>query len=90
MLSCVHMTKHLLLSLKFQFPAAMDPLDTLWLVTILAFVVTFLWARCLSGRKLNLPPGPRGTPILGYLPFLGMNHHVMFSELSKTYGPILR
>ncbi|GMP95939.1 hypothetical protein CsSME_00044797 [Camellia sinensis var. sinensis] len=37
-----------------------------------------------------LPPGPRGVPILGSIPFLGTNLHKSFSELAHRYGPIYK
>ncbi|KAL8503643.1 hypothetical protein ACS0TY_022394 [Phlomoides rotata] len=37
-----------------------------------------------------LPPGPRGLPILGYLPFLKVNLHLQFTQLAHKYGPIYR
>ncbi|KAF9617137.1 hypothetical protein IFM89_034288 [Coptis chinensis] len=41
-------------------------------------------------NKVPLPPGPRGLPIVGYLPFLNSNLHVCFANLAKTYGPIIK
>lgn len=41
-------------------------------------------------KRPKLPPGPAGCPILGYLPFLGRNHHAMFRDLARTYGPVVR
>ncbi|GFZ01920.1 cytochrome P450, family 706, subfamily A, polypeptide 5 [Actinidia rufa] len=35
-----------------------------------------------------VPPGPRGLPIVGYLPFLRTNLHEQFTELVHQYGPI--
>lgn len=38
-------------------------------------------------RDSRLPPGPRGVPILGYLPFLvGKNPYTALSELAEYYG----
>ncbi|KAK4796941.1 hypothetical protein SAY86_029267 [Trapa natans] len=42
-----------------------------------------------SGRP-SLPPGPRGLPFLGYLPFLRTDLHREFAKLSETYGPIYK
>ncbi|GAB6030768.1 hypothetical protein CHUAL_007617 [Chamberlinius hualienensis] len=38
----------------------------------------------------NAPPGPRGLPILGYLPFLDKNAHLTFVKLGKIYGNVFR
>lgn len=37
-----------------------------------------------------LPPGPRGLPLVGYLPFLGTELHRKFEELAISYGPIYK
>ncbi|KAG8382381.1 hypothetical protein BUALT_Bualt05G0071500 [Buddleja alternifolia] len=37
-----------------------------------------------------LPPGPRGLPILGYLPFLGNDLLKQFTDLGHKYGPIYK
>ncbi|KAF9689461.1 hypothetical protein SADUNF_Sadunf01G0094600 [Salix dunnii] len=36
------------------------------------------------------PPGPRGLPLVGYLPFLGYDLHKKFTELAGVYGPIYK
>lgn len=41
-------------------------------------------------RMLELPPGPKGFPLLGYLPYLGPDLHRMFMELAQVYGPIYK
>ncbi|KAL0446079.1 UNVERIFIED_CONTAM: Flavonoid 3'-monooxygenase [Sesamum latifolium] len=41
-------------------------------------------------RTPPLPPGPRGLPVLGYLPFLGNNLLHKFGELADQYGPIYK
>lgn len=63
------------------------------MVTGLAIIL--MAAAAFAFRKRNgntgkLPPGPRGIPFLGYLPFLRSNHHAMFKNLAKIYGPIVR
>lgn len=44
-----------------------------------------------SGRRraLHLPPGPRGIPVLGYLPFLTEMPHKHMAELALKYGPLV-
>ncbi|XP_077557874.1 cytochrome P450 18a1-like [Haemaphysalis longicornis] len=47
-------------------------------------------SKCGSGKKNPWPPGPRGLPVLGYLPFIGRPYHVAFKTLSLQYGPVVR
>nr|QFR35247.1 flavonoid 3'-hydroxylase 2 [Chrysanthemum x morifolium] len=37
-----------------------------------------------------LPPGPKGLPIVGYLPFLSPNLHHEFAKIANQYGPIFK
>lgn len=59
-------------------------------MTVLA-VLWFVWTNNIS-RKASprLPPGPRGLPLLGYLPFLGTHLHREFTQLTKIYGPVYK
>ncbi|PHT92657.1 hypothetical protein T459_00539 [Capsicum annuum] len=41
-------------------------------------------------EESRLPPGPRGLPIVGFLPFLRPNLHHQLTELSQQYGPIYK
>ncbi|KAL0409515.1 UNVERIFIED_CONTAM: cytochrome [Sesamum radiatum] len=44
-----------------------------------------------SGYKTApLPPGPRGLPIVGFLPFVRPDMHIQFTELARQYGPIYK
>ncbi|KAL5538037.1 hypothetical protein UlMin_044522 [Ulmus minor] len=58
--------------------------------TLFLAVLALLWLR--RGSKANppLPPGPRGFPIVGYLPFLAGDLHRQFTQLSTLYGPIYK
>ncbi|KAF5954397.1 hypothetical protein HYC85_007253 [Camellia sinensis] len=40
--------------------------------------------------RLHSHLGPRGLPVLGYLPFLGTNLHHSFSHLVHHYGPVFK
>lgn len=58
---------------------------------LLALMCVFLYIYIYTfwkERKYKLPPGPRGLPIFGNLPFLGRNPHLELSKLGKKYGGI--
>ncbi|CAH1415412.1 unnamed protein product [Lactuca virosa] len=40
--------------------------------------------------RSRLPPGPRGLPVLGYLPFLGANLLDEFTKMGQRFGPIFK
>ncbi|CAN8015322.1 unnamed protein product, partial [Ixodes persulcatus] len=73
---------------------ALTPTGIAWewtsLVQLLAITAVIFWYIYQSQDNSKLPPGPKGVPLLGYIPFLGKNHHLKFAELAKVYGPIVR
>nr|UVC58032.1 CYP706G29 protein [Isodon rubescens] len=44
----------------------------------------------LGGKAPPLPPGPRGVPVLGYLPFVSSDMLQQFTDLSHEFGPIYK
>lgn len=59
----------------------------IWLViSVLPLLVYLLQAW---NKNKNLPPGPRGFPILGNLHLLGQFPHKDLHKLAKQYGPIM-
>ncbi|XP_059657454.1 geraniol 8-hydroxylase-like [Cornus florida] len=58
---------------------------------VILAIFWYLWTSVKSRKGVApLPPGPRGLPVVGYLPFLGTNLHVTFAELAHRYGPIYK
>ncbi|KAG5539787.1 hypothetical protein RHGRI_020113 [Rhododendron griersonianum] len=59
---------------------------------LLLSIFYYRWTILKSRNRITapLPPGPRGLPIVGYLPFLGTNLHQQFAELAHQYGPIYK
>ncbi|KAJ6426752.1 hypothetical protein OIU84_022359 [Salix udensis] len=55
-------------------------------------VFWFLWNNIKPNKAVAAPspPGPRGLPLVGYLPFLGYDLHKKFTELAGVYGPIYK
>nr|XP_027081590.1 geraniol 8-hydroxylase-like [Coffea arabica] len=62
---------------------------TVSIATIFLFWCMVAFIKSRRGKVL-LPPGPRGLPVVGYLPFLGTNLHTEFAELAHQYGPIFK
>ncbi|KAI3439165.1 Peroxidase [Psidium guajava] len=62
---------------------------TLLVIAIAALSFLFLCRRSKNATP-PMPPGPRGLPFLGYLPFLGTDLHRKFAELAEAYGPIYK
>ena len=58
-----------------------------WVIGTLSVIVLYLinWYR----RPRKLPPGPRGFPLVGYLPFLGKTPERTVNKLSEKYGKIM-
>ncbi|XP_031281511.1 geraniol 8-hydroxylase-like [Pistacia vera] len=73
-----------------------DPSDEkckIFTVIITCFVVVLgvIWNLKKSKRLIPpLPPGPRGFPVIGYLPFLDSHLAKSFTELAGDYGPIYK
>lgn len=59
-------------------------------LSILFLLLLFYIAYWYLSIPKNLPPGPLGLPLLGYLPFLGRQPYDTFVELGNKYGPIYR
>ncbi|KAL0326505.1 UNVERIFIED_CONTAM: cytochrome [Sesamum angustifolium] len=63
----------------------------LTVISVLASVFWYSWIfKKSKDGTAPYPPGPRGLPILGYLPFLHLNLHHQFTELAQKYGPIYK
>ena len=63
------------------------------LTAFLSILAVFWFLRAImKSTKVvpPLPPGPRGLPLVGYLPFLGTELHRKFEELAISYGPIYK
>ncbi|CAM6100161.1 unnamed protein product [Calypogeia fissa] len=60
------------------------------LATVSALLLGILiWRKASQSTRRQLPPGPRGWPILGCLPLLSTMPHESLYELSKQYGPLM-
>ncbi|KAG6579435.1 Flavonoid 3'-monooxygenase, partial [Cucurbita argyrosperma subsp. sororia] len=54
-----------------------------------AGLLIFLYTK-VTRRRVPLPPGPPGVPLLGNLPFLDPELHTYLRELGRKYGPIVK
>ncbi|XP_065858898.1 flavonoid 3',5'-hydroxylase 1-like [Euphorbia lathyris] len=62
----------------------------LYFTLTISVLSIMLLCNILKKSTDQLPPGPRGLPVLGYLPFLGTFLHKNFTELAAKYGPIYK
>ncbi|XP_050408735.1 cytochrome P450 1A1 [Patella vulgata] len=58
--------------------------------TLGIFLATLISAKAILNMlwKDNRPPGPRGVPLLGYLPYFGTHPHLTFFKLREKYGDV--
>ena len=61
--------------------------DFSWVIGIISVISLYLvyWYR----RPYKFPPGPRGFPFVGYLPFMSAKVESDVIKLKKKYGSIL-
>ncbi|KAI3727515.1 hypothetical protein L6452_16131 [Arctium lappa] len=65
--------------------------EELTLALLTLSIITVVVSRYKSRNStVPLPPGPRGLPVVGYLPFLGLNLHHEFTKMAQHYGPIFK
>ncbi|EFJ20394.1 hypothetical protein SELMODRAFT_109159, partial [Selaginella moellendorffii] len=59
-----------------------------WAVVLL-LLTALIFKQWLSSKSLNLPPGPRGLPLIGHFHLLGRLPHISLQQLSRKFGPLL-
>ncbi|KAG7620180.1 Cytochrome P450 superfamily [Arabidopsis suecica] len=63
---------------------------TPYAILILIAIFSILWYLFKRSPQPPLPPGPRGLPIVGNLPFLDPDLHTYFTKLAQSHGPIFK
>nr|BAC97831.1 Flavonoid 3',5'-hydroxylase [Vinca major] len=62
-----------------------------FLAAFLIFILTQKLIQTLFRRtyRRKLPPGPKGWPVIGALPYLGTMPHTSLAYMAKKYGPVM-
>lgn len=64
---------------------------TLAAAAFVIFIILYWSKRDIAPPGFKLPPGPRGLPLVGHVPFVTMEFsHNQFRKWSTTYGSILK
>ncbi|KAL1830148.1 hypothetical protein ACET3Z_008560 [Daucus carota] len=58
-------------------------------LSLVLFTISWYSWMLNKPKNLLLPPGPRGLPVVGSLPFLKPEFHSYLESLARIYGPIL-
>ena len=59
------------------------------LLAVVLVLLVLAWSRTRSAGRERLPPGPRGLPVVGYLPFLNPSHpYTTLTKLTETWGKV--
>ena len=78
-------------TIKYQFNTML--LDYIYLSSLLTYAILALVLLALFydwyKRPKSFPPGPRGIPFVGVLPFLGKYPERTMKKWSETYGDIM-
>ncbi|GKB27075.1 cytochrome P450 76C1-like protein [Tanacetum coccineum] len=68
-----------------MFNEEMDLTPAVVTVTVLIFAILwYVYALIHWNRGPSLPPGPRGLPIVGYLPFLAHDLHKQYTKMARV------
>ncbi|CAL9232900.1 unnamed protein product [Arabidopsis halleri] len=67
------------------------PFDSVLATIVISSVFWYIWVYTKSKRLFPpIPPGPRGLPVIGNLPFLHPELHTYFHSLAQKHGPVLK
>lgn len=79
-----HITKKKTRDARRINSAIMNEIIALLIIALVYYVTR----RLFDPKRKNLPLGPSGMPILGYLPFMPANNEPMLRKLRQKYGKI--